>query len=347
MAFQSFELKEIERAYKWLSEYWHKPIRPAYHTASTMDEAMSILEFYGGRARILAGGIDLVGLMKRGLQTPHALVNIKPIKALKHISLSKSSISIGALTRISDLEKSPIIKSQYPLLFEAASVIGSPHIRNMATLAGNLCQETRCWYYRRSPDSGISYNCRRKDRTSTCFALNGENQYHALFGESECVSVCPSDMATVLCAMDAKIKTEHIGGGRTISINDFYSKFGNVLRPSEIILSVQIPRLAPGIKQRFLKFRIRKSIDFAIVSVASITRVDEKGVVSDSRIVLGGVSYEPYPVAKAAEILMGERITRKLVEKAAEKATSSLKPLSKNAYKIPIIKALIKRSILE
>jgi len=346
VSLQPFESKEIERAYAWLREYWRRPIDPEYHRVSTVQEALSILGAYGRRARILAGGIDFLGLMKSGIESPEALVNIKPVKALEHITLSRDSITIGALTRIRDLERSPIIERQYPILSEAARGIGSPHVRNMATLAGNICQETRCWYFRRPWESGISYACRRKDGGGKCFALDGENQYHGLMGKGDCVAVCPSDMATVFCAMDARIRTEAVGGGRTIQIKDFYSEYGNILNPGEMVTSVQVPRLSPGTEQRFLKFRIRKAIDFAIVSVASIIKMDRKGKVTDSRIVLGGVGYGPYVANGASEVLAGEKITEKAAEKAADASVSALKPLSKNAYKIPILKALVKRAIL-
>lgn len=346
MAVQSFDTKEVERAFQWLGAYWGKSIEPEWHDATTIDEALSLLEHHGHDARIFAGGTDLVGLLKNRILGPKVLVNIKPIRALRHIALSPSHLEIGALTKINDLERSLVISDQYPLLFQAAQSIGSPHIRNMASIAGNLCQETRCWYYRRSPDTGISFDCRRKGESDLCYALNGENEYHAVTGEAKCVSVCPSDLASVLLAMDARIRTVHGKGGRLIPVDQFYTCFGNKLNESEMISSIQIPIIEPGVKQRFIKFRIRQTIDFAIISVAAMITLDHQGAVSNARIVLGGVSSTPIRAVEAEEVLMGERMTEHLALKAGEISVTNLRPLSKNAYKIRIAQVLVKRALL-
>lgn len=145
-----------------------------------------------------AGGIDLIGLMKDKVISPGMLVNIKSIPHLDYISETLDALGIGTLTSLPNIERSVLIRTQYPLLAEAAQSVGSPQVRNMATIGGNLCQEVRCWYYRRSPTTGISYPCRRKQKTGICYAVNGENENHAIFGEGECFAVCTSDMATAL-----------------------------------------------------------------------------------------------------------------------------------------------------
>ena len=347
MSVQYNEAKEIERAHEWLRAYYKKPSRSEFHQAKTLDEAVSLLEQYGDEAKIFAGGIDVMGLIKSKVHTPGVLVNIMPVRKMQHMALNDAGLSIGALTLIKDLEKSLIVRQQYPLLFEAARSIASPHIRNMATIGGNLCQETRCWYYRRPPDTGISFNCQKKSGEGVCYAVNGENQYHGITGPAPCVSVCPSDLATVFLAMDARLKIEGQDGSRFMGVKELYTNLATTLKPGEVISFVQIPKIAHEAKQRFLKFRRRKTIDFAIASVGAVLHLDEKKVVRDARLAIGGVSYRPVRAHEAEQILIGEPLTEKVAEKASEAAVSGFHPLSKNAYKVQIVKTLVKRAILD
>jgi xanthine dehydrogenase YagS FAD-binding subunit len=342
---QYHEAKEIERAYEWFSEYWDKPFHPEYHRVETMEDAISLLKEHGNEAKIYAGGTDFVSLLKSGVCSPRVLINLKAIKKIKHVALNPENVSIGALTSIRDIAGAPLIERQYPILYEAANSIASPHIRNMGTVGGNLCQETRCWYFRRPPDTGISFQCRRKKVNSICYAASGENQYHAITGKNPCVSVCPSDLATVLTALDAHIKIRRHKGGRDISMADLYGSLGTNLGPTEIISAIQIPRLGPDVKQRFLKFRRRKTIDFAIVSVAAVIKFSAKRVVEDAKIVLGGVSYKPLRALKAEQTLIGERLTENVVKEASTAAVLDFQPLSRNAYKVQVAQALVRRAI--
>jgi len=342
---RSFEENEIKKTLSWLSKHWDRPIHPEYHSASTVDEAISMLNSCEGKAKLFSGGIDVISLMKNRVLLPDVLVNIKPIKRLKTIVVNSRGIAIGTLALINDLERSGLIKDKYPILFETAHSIASPHIRNMATIGGNLCQDSRCWYYRRSPDTGISFDCKRKRGEGKCYARGGENQYHAIMGESGCVSVCPSDMATTLLAMDARIKTVSSSGRRLIPIDELYTPFGNILKHDEIITRLEIPEIPFGSKQKFIKFRLRKTIDFAIVSVAAVIKLEGK-VVSDARIVLGGVASKPYRAVKAEECLLGETITERSAAEAAERAVVEARPLSKNGYKVQIVKALVRRAVM-
>ena len=345
MTSRLIDAEEIEKALLWLTRYWDRPVHPEYYNAKTIDEAVSLLDEYRETAKILAGGIDLIGLMKNKVLIPRALINIKNIPRMKYVAENADGIAIGALTVINDIERSALLKSKYPILFEAARSIASPQIRNMATIAGNLCQDVRCWYYRRSPVTGVSFPCRRKKENGICYAVNGENQYHVIIGGTKCFSVCPSDMATALLALDAKINTVDASGGRIIPIDKFYTAFGNVLEPNEVITAIQVPKVKSGVKQRFLKFRLRKTIDFAIISVAVVITMNNN-IVSDARIVLGGVSPEPYRAVKAEEVIIGKPITESSAAKAAEASVSDAMPLSKNGYKIPITKSLVKRALL-
>lgn len=339
------DTREVEKAFSWLNKYWNRPTQPVFYDARSIEEALSLLVDYKGEARLIAGGMDLIGLMKNRIIFPGILVNIKNIAHLDHVSETSEGLDIGALTLIRDIERSSLIMSQHPLLSEVARSVGSPQIRNMATLGGNLCQEVRCWYYRRSPSTGISYDCRRKKEGGICYAIDGENENHAILGESECFAVCPSDMATALLALDAKIKTVSPNGGRSIPIQEFYTNFGNVLEFNEIITGVQIPKVRPNTRQRYLKFRTRKAIDFPIVSVAVAMTMDDK-LISNVKIALGGVSPMPYQAVRAEAVLEGESLTEAAAEKAAEASVRDAIPLSNNSYKIPVVKALVKRAVL-
>lgn len=345
MTYQQIDVEEIEIALSWLSGYRDRPVHPEYHDARTINEAVSLLDRYGEEAKIIAGGIDLVGLMKNKVLMPRALINIKNIPHMKYVVENDIGMAIGALTLINDIERSALIRDKYPILFKAAHSIASPQIRNMATIGGNLCQDVRCWYYRMSPITGISFNCRRKRESGICHAINGENQHHAIIGGTKCFAVCPSDMATVLLALDARINTVNTGGGRAIPIDEFYTASGNILEPSEVITSIQVPKVSSEVKQRFLKFRLRRTIDFAITSVAAVITLNNN-IVSNARIVLGGVSPEPYRAVKAEKILLGKPIKDSVVAKAAKASVSDALPLSKNGYKVLIAEALVRRALL-
>ena len=337
--------KETEKAIEWLEKHYERTFDPEFIPAGSLDEALRLLQEYEGKARLLAGGLDVMGLMKGSILFPAALINIKPIERLKYMSATADGVRIGALTRIKEIERSELIARRFPMLAEAASLVASPHVRNMASLAGNLCQETRCWYYRRRPDTGNAFDCLRKGNSNVCHAKGGENQYHAVMGYDRCVSVCPSDMAVALSAMDAKVRTMSPSGGRTIPVEQLYGEMGPLLGKDEIITSVFVPEGSPEKIQAFVKFRVRKTIDFAIVSAAvSCTLKDRK--IEKARVFLGGVSPVPYRSRRAEELMIGEPVTPALAEKAGEAAASEAKPLSKNEYKVQLIKVMVKRAVI-
>ncbi len=315
-----------------------------HFNAKTIDDAVFLLSWDMEEAKIIAGGVDLVGLMKNEVRTPRVLVNIKSLPDLTYITEDAEGLKIGALTTIKDIETSMIIRDKYRLLVEAAQSVASPLVRNMATIGGNLCQDVRCWYYRRSPATGLSFFCHRKGGEH-CFAVNGENQYHAIIGGNQCHAVCPSDMATALSALGARVKIASPTGDKTVTLEEFYTPLGNILRPDEVITEIQVPTAKSGTKQRYLKFRLRKTIDFAISSVASVITT-EAGVVSQARIVLGGVSPTPYRAISAEETLKGKVITESIAKTSAEAALSEAVPLSQNTYKVPITESLVRRAIL-
>lgn len=310
----------------------------------TIDEAVSTRH---RKYLIMAGGTDCLAILKNKIlpSYPDMLLNIKSIPDLSYIKEIDGGLQIGALTSLREIADSSLTRDKYPVLADAARSVGSPQIRNMGTLGGNLCQDTRCWYYRSSPLSGRSYNCYRKGGR-TCFAVAGENRYHAVFRDKKCFAVCPSDTAVALSALDATINIHGPRGNRSVPINQFYSAMGNALRSHEIITDVTIPSLPSGTKQTFIKFRLRKSIDFAVVSTATIIVLDKEGNCRDARIALGAVAAKPLRAEKAEELLRNNKITAETSLDAARLSTENAAPLSMNAYKVEIVKALIRRAIL-
>ena len=313
--------------------------------AKTVEEAASLLSGYMGKAKVIAGGVDIIRLMKNEVILPDALVNIKTIPGLAFIKENDDGLKIGSMTTIHDIDTSKVTRDRYSLLAEAAHSVAAPQLRNMSTVGGNLCQEVSCWYYRMSPVTGRSFSCRRKGGKQ-CYAVTGDNTYHAIINGGKCHAVCPSDMAVALIALDAKVKIASQDGGKIIPLEEFYTAMGNILKTDEIITEIQVPHLGPSVRQRYLKFRIRKTIDFAIVSVAA-TLTTETGVVSDARIVLGGIASTPYRANSAEEAIKGSRITENVAEIVAKEAIAEAKPLTMNSYKLPITEALVKQAILE
>jgi len=304
--------------------------------AKTVSEAVSAL---GAKANIIAGGTDLLYTLKDDIlpNYPETLVNIKTIPDMDYIKEEGGMLKIGALARIADIATSSVVQGDYAALAEAAGRVASPNIREMGTIGGNICQLARCWYYR-NPNN--RFFCFRKGGP-LCFAVAGENRYHAILGGAVCFAVCPSDTAIALTALDATIVTNK----RSIPIGDFYEVLGNTLDNNEVVTEVQVPTPASGIKQTFTKFALRKSIDFAIVSVASAITTSG-GKVSDARIVLGAVAPVPYRAIGAEDAIKGKAISESLAETAGAAAVAGAVPLSKNNYKIQIAKTLVKRAIL-
>jgi len=314
--------------------------------AYTIEEAYSLLAEYKGKAVLNAGGTDLLGVLKDEIlfHYPKVVINMKTISGLNSIIQTKNGVSIGALTTLTDIVNSPLMKELFPVLAEAARTVATPQIRNTATIGGNLCQDVRCWYYRYPNHIGGSIGCLRKG-SGPCLAVRGDNRYHAIMEGKKCFAVCPSDTAVALAALDASIHIEGPEGDRNIAITDFYSPLANALKTNEIVTKIEIPVLSLPTNQKFIKFTLRKPVDFAIVSVASVVGV-EKGKCSLVRIAIGGVAPGPVRARTAEDTLTGKEIGETNVLEAAEMALSSAKPLSMNSYKIEITRSLIKRALL-
>lgn len=314
--------------------------------ARTLEEACLLLEKYKGKAVVNAGGTDLLGVLKDEIlpNYPRVVINIKNIPGLNSITEAERGLTIGSLTKLSDIAGSLLIKTRYPALAEAAYSVATPQIRNAATIGGNLCQDVRCWYYRYPSHMGEAIHCARKG-SGPCLAVRGDNRYHAVMGGKRCFAVCPSDTAVSLVALDGYVHVSGPEGDRTIAVADFFGPLAKALGPNEIVKAVEVPALAGPTHQRYIKFALRAPVDFAIVSVAAVLSVENR-ICTDARIALGAVAAGPVRARSAEEMLKGKEITKEIAADAAEAAMSSARPLSMNSYKIEISKVLIKRALL-
>jgi xanthine dehydrogenase YagS FAD-binding subunit len=316
-----------------------------HFNAHTVEEATSLLAEFDGNGRVIAGGTDILGELKDDVRPEpyEALINIKTIPGLEEISEEDGMLKIGTLVKLEDIAHNEVIKEKYTALALAARHAASPHIREMGTLGGNICQNVRCWYYR-APHN--RFNCIRKGGEE-CFADDGDNRYHSIFGDvKDCVSVNPSDTLPALMVLGAKIVTSK----RTIDIENFFPEKDepttmNVLEPNEIVVEIQIPEPVPNAKSCWKKFAIRKSIDFPIVNCASMV-VQNDGVIADAKTCLNAVYYKPYMPERTADYLIDEPLNEETAITAAEAATWGAKPLERNEYKIQVAKGLVKQTLL-
>jgi len=302
--------------------------------ATSVDEAVSALSQSGSKA--IAGGTDLLGVMKDEILPayPEIIVNLKTIPGLDYIKEEGGVLKIGAMTKLEDIAINSTVKSKYTALAEAAYRTASPHIREMGTIAGNICQDIRCWYYRNPQNR---FNCLRKGG-SMCYAMAGDSRYHSIFGAvSGCLAVHPSDTAPALIALDAKIVTSK----RTINAEDFFEvgvAKTTVLDADEIVTEIQVP--TPAGKSAFIKLALRKSIDFPIVNCATM--------IADgtARICLNAVYNKPYRATAAEEAIAGQAINEANAEAAGSAAVADAMTMPANKYKAQIAKTLVKRTIL-
>lgn len=322
-------------------------MRPFTHiNARTVKQAVAALAKHNGQARLNAGGTDLFGVLKDEFLPvyPEAIVNIKTVSGLDYIREDKGMLRIGALTRLVDMAKSPLLKQHYGALAEAAHAVATPQIRNVATLGGNLCQDVRCCYYRYPRHIGGPIQCVRKGN-GPCLAVKGDNRNHAILEGRRCFAVCPSDTAVALTLFDAQLLVVGPTGERRIAVRDFYTPLGNQLSNDEMVKEIRVPRLSEPLQQTFLKFTLRKPIDFAIVSVAALVTQSD-GVCTDARIALGAVAPGALRAVAAEEFLRGRPINTETAAQAGELALAAARPLSRNAYKINIAKTLVTRALL-
>lgn len=288
-----------------------------YYNATTVEEACEILAANEGKAKVYAGGTDVLDWLKRRyMATPEVVVNIKNIPGMKDISEEGGGLKIGACVTLTELRNNSTVQGKYKMLADAVRQGPAPPIQNLATVAGDICQEVRCWYYRMQ-----EFYCYRKGGP-VCFAPAGRNVFHAIMEQKVCNAVVAGDLAPALAALNAKLQIKGMSGSREVEMKDFYVVLGNVLAPDEIITSIMIPE-APS-KASFEKSRVRSAIDFAMVSVAAATT--SKG----TTVALGGVA----PV-----LVVG---TPSEVNAAIDGAS----PLSDNKYKVGVAKALVAKATM-
>jgi xanthine dehydrogenase YagS FAD-binding subunit len=321
-------------------------MRPFKHlNAKTLEACVTLLQTHHGLAKVIAGGTDLLGVLKSRIlpEPPELLINIKEIPNLDTIKEENRTLKIGALARISEIAGSSLIRKNYSVLSEAAKSVATPVIRDMATVGGNLCQEVRCWFYRYPHEIGGRILCHRKGG-SQCPAIEGDNRYHAIMGAKKCFAVVPSDIAVALTALDGEINIIGPKGERTLSAAGFYTPMGNALDPDEVVTGIVAPGLPEKTSQSFIKFSLRKPVDFAVVSAACVIKI-EGNVCTHVRICLGAVA--PFPVrAKASEkILLAKPLNEETIRAAADASVAEAKPLSMNTYKVELIKTITQRAL--
>jgi xanthine dehydrogenase YagS FAD-binding subunit len=295
-------------------------------------------------AVVHAGGTDLLGCLRDQVFSAGKVVSISGLRGLRGVTGGKDGgLRIGALTTITDIALNPDIRKHYNGLARAASEVASPQLRNQGTLGGNLCQKPRCWYYRGE------FHCIRKGG-SQCFAVNGENAFHCIFGGADCYIVHPSDTAPALASLEARLHLEGPKGKRVVPVDgffllpDFDPTRETVLGPGEIVTHIELPAPPPGLKSSYRKVRARRSWDFALAGVA-LAIVFEANRVGKARVFLSGAAPVPWRAKEVEAVITGQQLTPEVIQKAAEVSVQRAKPLEQNAYKIPLFRAVIEEEL--
>ena len=299
----------------------------------------------GHTAVLAGGGSDLLGMIKDHLVEPDVLVHLRAVKGLDQVASENGGARIGGQITLDSLAGHSLIRGRFAVLAEAAESVATPQIRNAGTLAGNLCQRPWCWYFRNG------FPC-YKAGGNQCFSVTGENQFHAIFGGGPSFIVHPSDTAPALVALDAQFRIAGPKGERTVAASDFFvlprqnAARENALGEDEVLASIHVPALAAGVRSTYHKILDREAWTHAVVSAAIVLDMD-KDVCRSARVVLGGVAPIPWRVPEAEKLLAGQRITPELAAQAGEAALNGANPLAKNAYKVPLTKAVVRRTVLQ
>jgi xanthine dehydrogenase YagS FAD-binding subunit len=295
----------------------------------------------------LAGGVDLLDLLKQNIVAPNTLVNLKGLKGLDAIEVeADGGLKIGTLVKLHALATHPIVRAKYAALADSANEAATPQIRNLATVGGNLLQRPRCWYFRH-PD----VQCLKKggDR---CYAVGGLNRYHAILGGGPSFIVHPSNLAPALIAFGASVKLVGPAGARSLELEQFFTLpkidplHENVLQAGEVIADIVVPATPADARSVYLEAREKQSFDWPLVSVAAIVTLDHRRVARAARIVMGAVAPIPWRTPQAEQLIVGSRVNYELASGAADAALAGARPLADNGYKVPIAKTLVRRAIL-
>ncbi|HYP04896.1 MAG TPA: xanthine dehydrogenase family protein subunit M [Bryobacteraceae bacterium] len=310
---------------------------------STLKEATALLGASWADAQVLAGGTDLISLMKDYVETPRRVVNIKNIKELNGISANKTGVRIGALVTFEELGNHAAIRTQFPSLVTAVRGVTSPQIRNMGTVAGDLCQRPRCWYYRTGNGLlGI------KDGKS--LVQEGENRYHAIFASGPAFFVSASSLGPALVALGAKVKLVSATGSREVDAAKFFVAPANetsreiALQPNEIVSEILIP--VSGVKNATYEVREKDALDWPLATASVALRMKGSAIES-GQVVLGHVAATPWVASQASGMLAGKIIDEKVAEQIGQAAVEGAKPLRDNGYKVQLARVAVKRALLE
>lgn len=317
-----------------------------YATPETKEQAVSLLGANWGQTEILAGGTDLLALMKDDVVAPKRVVNIKEIKDLKGVSSGVQGLRIGALTTLGDLADNANVVKEYPALADALNEAASPQIRNLATLAGNLCQRPRCWYFRNG------WGLLPKSEDGKDLVAEGENRYHAILGnEGPAKFVSPSTIVPALIAYRATVRVVGPKGRREIPLERFYliptseAEREHDLRPNEIVTEVLVPP-AQGVIAAHYEIRQKAAFDWPL-AVAAVALTMSGSNVESARVVMGYVAPVPWPSPEAEQALVGKSASEDVARAAAEAALQNARPLSHNAYKVQLARVAVRRAILK
>src|SRR5579862_4412566 len=309
---------------------------------STVEAALSQLK---DGAVVKAGGVDLLDRMKNGTDSPTRLVNIRNISEMRGIHATAEGLTIGALTTLGEIADDATIRSDYTVLADACGHAATPHIRNMATIGGNLLQELQCWYFR-----SADFQCLRKGK-EICFAFSGLNQYHAIMDYGGCPSVAPSSGAVALLALGGSVELASSKGKRIVAIKDFYvrpdanpHKF-NVMEEGELLTAIKIPKPAAGTKSAYQKYGEKESHDWAIADAAIVLEMDGD-TCKRAVVAMGAASPVVRRSSEAEAALTGQPITVETARAAGKASMTNAMPLSMNAYKVQLFPVAVYRTVL-
>ena len=322
-------------------------MRPfAYERAEDAASAVALLQAADGRARYLAGGTNLVDLMKLGVETPELLVDVRRLPHGAVEELPGGGLRIGAAVRMGDLAADRRVRASYPVLAQALLAGASAQLRNAATIGGNLLQRTRCAYF-----TDVTKPCNKRAPGTGCPAREGHHRNHAILGWSDaCVATHPSDMAVALVALGATVQVQGAGGARTVPMPGLHRLPGDeperdtVLEHGELITAVELEPLPFAARSAYRKARERASFAFALGSVAAALDLQD-GVVRDCRIALGAVAHAPWRAERAEAALRGAPATEASFAAAADAELAEARPLRENAYKVPLARNLMIRTL--
>jgi xanthine dehydrogenase YagS FAD-binding subunit len=310
--------------------------------ARSIDDAIGQLN---DKSLAKAGGIDLMDRLKEGLDAPSRLVNIRSIPDLDYVKEESGWLRLGPMVTLTTIAEHPVIRQRYKVLADAALNAATPHIRNMATVGGNLLQRPRCWYFRNE-----QFHCRRKGGEE-CFALNGENEYHAIFDNGICAIVHPSAAACALTALGAKVQVKGKKGEREIALDDLFVRpetdvtREHVLNSGELLTEIRVPAPSNSTRSAYTKVGQKESFDWPLAEVAVVLE-PRGGVVSKASIVLGAAAPVPWRSTAAEKALTGKPLNEQSAGEAATAAVQGANPLLQNAYKVPMFEAVVRRTIL-